>query len=72
MPLQLTDKITYGYPVDGMLNSTERITDKLKWLIFFFGAHGPFIKPSVNLLTTNLLTDQKLLTSVFFMDGFHL
>jgi hypothetical protein len=38
-----------------MLNSIERITDGLKWIIFF-GPRGPSVKSSVNLLMIDLLT----------------
>jgi hypothetical protein len=33
--LQLTDKITYGYPVSNILNNTKKIINKLKRVIFF-------------------------------------
>jgi hypothetical protein len=44
------------------LQLTKGITNGLKQVFFFFSAHGLSIKLSVNLLTTDLPTDQKLHT----------
>jgi len=62
MPLQLTNRFTYGYSVGDMLNNTEG----LKRENFCFGLHDPFVKLLVNLL----LTDQKLPMNIFSMDSF--
>jgi hypothetical protein len=45
-----------------IVNVTKGITNGLKQVFFFFSAHGLSIKLSVNLLTTDLPTDQKLHT----------
>ena len=52
MLLQLVDKITYNYLVSDMLNSTERITYRMK--LVFFLAYVPYVKLSVKLLMMNL------------------
>jgi hypothetical protein len=62
MPLQLTNRFTYGYSVGDMLNNTEG----LKRENFCFGLHNPSVKLLVNLL----LTDQKLPMNIFSMDSF--
>jgi hypothetical protein len=62
MPLQLTNRFTYGYSVGDMLNNTEG----LKRENFCFGLHDPSVKLLVNLL----LTDQKLPMNIFSMDSF--
>jgi hypothetical protein len=46
-----------------MSNSTKEITNRMKQ--YFFFVHDPSIKPFINLLMTDLPTDQKLLMSVF-------
>jgi hypothetical protein len=66
MPLQLTNRFTYGYSVSDMLNNTEG----LKRENFCFGLHDPSVKLLVNLLMTDLPADQKLPTNIFSMDGF--
>ena len=53
MLLQLTDRITNSYLVGDMLNSTEKITDKMK-LVFFFGTYVSYVKLSIKLLMMNL------------------
>lgn len=67
MPLQLTDKITHDYPVGDMLNIIEEITERLKWIFIF----GTAVKPSVNVLMTNLPINYKLQTTIFFMIDFY-
>jgi hypothetical protein len=66
MPLQLTKKITYGYPVDDMLNSTKRITDKLKWLIFFWRAWSIY-KAIGNFINDELTDRPELVDECFFL-----
>jgi hypothetical protein len=63
------DGITYGSIVDDMLNFTEGITGGMKRVIFF-GAHVLSLKSSVNLLTMDSLTYQKLLMSILPMEFF--
>jgi len=69
-PLQLTDGITYGYLVNDMLNSIERIADGLKRIIFFCPC-GLSVKLLVNLLMMDLLIDHNLPTNIFSTDSFH-
>ena len=65
---KFTDVITYGSPVGEMLNCTERITNKIKRVIFFWCVFS-ICKPSVNLLTTDSPTNQKLPTNIFLTDN---
>ena len=69
MICNFTDGITYGPHVDDMLNRIKRITNRMKLLIFF-GTHGLFVKPSINLLMTNSPIDQKLPMNIFSTDVF--
>jgi hypothetical protein len=52
------------------LQLTDGIIDELKRVNFFFGMHSLSVHPSINLLTTDLLTYHKLPTSIFSTNGF--
>jgi hypothetical protein len=65
MPLQLTDWITYGYPVGDMLNITEVITNELKRIFFFF---APMACKAISKIINNGLTDKPEITDECFFD----
>jgi hypothetical protein len=68
MLLQLTDRITYNYLVSDMLNSTERITYRIK-LVFFFSVCS-VCKAIGKVINDELTENQKLPTRVFLIGIF--
>jgi len=69
MMCNFTDEIIYGSTINDILNCIEGIINKMKQVICFC-AYVQSVKPSVNLLTTDSPTNQKLPTSVFSMNVF--
>ena len=68
MLLQLTDRITYNYLVRDMLNSTERITYRMK-LVFFFSVYS-VCKAIGKVINDELTENQKLPTRIFWIGVF--
>jgi hypothetical protein len=65
MSLQLTDKITYGYPVSDILNISEGITDGLKRINFFRHAR-PVYKAIGKFINDGLTNKSEITVSKFY------
>ena len=66
MPLQLTDWITYGYPVSDMLNITEGITNELRWVIIIIILRAWLVCKAIGKIINNGLTDKPKITDKCF------
>jgi len=69
MPLQLTNKITYDSHVGNILNSKERITNGLKWVIVFWCAWS-VCKAIIKFFNDELIDRPEFIDDHFFSGFF--